>query len=111
LPGAAKEWPWHWVFPGIVLTNVPDTAKLKRNHMHESLVQKAIKEAVTKAGIAKRASAHTFRHSYATHLLQMGIDIRTLQELMGHSDMKTTMIYTHAVRSISKGPMSPLDWP
>lgn len=108
--GAAKEWPWYWVFPGRNLTFVPDSGVFRRNHLHESLVQKAIKESVMKSGISKRASAHTFRHSYATHLLQMGTDIRTVQELMGHDDVKTTMIYLHAVQSLSNGPMSPLDW-
>lgn len=109
-PGASKEWPWYWVFPGRNLTFVPGSGVFRRNHLHESLVQKAIKESVIKSGISKRASAHTFRHSYATHLLQMGTDIRTVQELMGHDDVKTTMIYLHAVQSLSSGPRSPLDW-
>lgn len=109
-PGASKEWPWYWVFPGRNLTFVPESGVFRRNHLHESLVQKAIKESVIKSGISKKASAHTFRHSYATHLLQMGTDIRTVQELMGHDDVKTTMIYLHAVQSLSNGPRSPLDW-
>lgn len=110
LPGAARDWSWFWVFPAKERTAVPERRELRRSHLHESLLQKAIKEAVTRAGLVKRASAHTFRHSYATHLLQMGTDIRTVQVLMGHEDVKTTQIYVHALSGLSKGPLSPLDW-
>lgn len=108
-PNAPREWPWQWVFPGRELTPIKETGELRRFHLHETLVQKAIKRAVNAAGLSKRASAHTLRHSYATHLLQMGFDIRTVQDLLGHSDVKTTMIYTHAVQSLGRGAMSPLD--
>jgi integron integrase len=110
LPGAARDWSWFWVFPAKERTAVPERRELRRSHLHESQAQKAIKEAVTKAGLVKRASAHTFRHSYATHLLQMGTDIRTVQILLGHEDVKTTQIYVHALSGLSKAPMSPLDW-
>lgn len=108
-PAAVREWPWYWVFPAKELSWVKEEAGFRRFHLHESLVQKTLKEAVDRSGLSKRVSAHTFRHSYATHLLMMGMDIRTLQELMGHSDVKTTQIYTQAVRQLSRGPMSPLD--
>jgi integron integrase len=106
---APREWPWQWVFPGKELTFIRETGQLRRFHLHESLVQKALKKAVDAAGLSKRASAHTLRHSYATHLLQMGFDIRTVQDLMGHGDVKTTMIYTHAVQGLGRMVMSPLD--
>lgn len=109
-PGAPKEWPWFWVFPGREKTWVPESRQHRRMHLHESHAQKTIQEAVGKAALGKRASAHTFRHSYATHLLQMGTDIRTVQVLMGHADVKTTQIYTHALQSLTRGPLSPLDW-
>lgn len=109
MPGAPKEWPWYWVFPAKEPTWVKEEGRHRRYHLHESLVQKNLKETVDRSGLSKRVSAHTFRHSYATHLIMMGMDIRTLQELMGHSDVKTTQIYTQAVRQLSKGPMSPLD--
>jgi integron integrase len=109
-PRAPKEWPWFWVFPGRETTWVPELGQHRRRHLHESHAQKAIKEAVGKAGIGKRASAHTFRHSYATHLLQMGADIRTVQVLLGHDDVKTTQIYVHALQGLERGPVSPLDW-
>jgi integron integrase len=98
-PKAAREFIWQWIFPAPQLTKIPETDEHRRYYLHETKVQKAIKEAVDRAGLCKRASAHTFRHSFASHLLQANYDIRTIQELLGHSDVRTTMIYTHTVRS------------
>lgn len=108
---AARELTWQWFFPATLLTEVPDTGERKRYHIHETKVQKAIRRAVKKAGTPKRATAHTFRHSFASHLLQANYDIRTIQELLGHSDVRTTMIYTHTVKSVTiKEARSPLDF-
>lgn len=107
----AKDLIWQWFFPAKQLTKVPDSKEVRRFHLHDSHVQKAIRKTVRETQILKRATAHTFRHSFATHLLQANYDIRTIQELMGHSDVRTTMVYTHTIKSLTtKEAKSPLDF-
>ncbi|MCC6710553.1 MAG: integron integrase [Gammaproteobacteria bacterium] len=108
-PGAAADWRWQFVFPSQRLSVDPRTGNTRRHHLHENALQRAIKRGAETAGITKKVSTHTFRHSFATHLLEAGYDIRTVQELLGHSDVSTTMIYTHVLNRGGKGVRSPLD--
>ena len=108
-PNAPREWGWQYVFPATKISKDPRSDKMRRHHMDESNLQKVIKRAAKKTGIAKRVSPHTFRHSFATHLLENGYDIRTVQELLGHKNVQTTMIYTHVIKKGGMGVQSPLD--
>lgn len=108
-PNAGKEWGWFWLFPSKSISVDPHSHKIRRHHIHPASIQRAFKTAVKEAGITKMVSVHTLRHSFATHLLENGYDIRTIQELLGHKNLQTTMIYTHVVSKNVLGVRSPLD--
>ena len=108
-PTAATQWAWQYVFPARSVSVDPRSGKIRRHHVDPSTVNKSIKTAARRIGLSKRITAHTFRHSFATHLLQRGTDIRTIQALLGHNDVSTTMIYTHVLQQGGHGVESPLD--
>lgn len=108
-PNAAKEWLWQYIFPAGKHSTDPISGVVRRHHVQEQSIQRAVKQAGRDANLTKAATPHTFRHSFATHLLQSGYDFRTVQELLGHADVSTTMIYTHVLNKGGKGVTSPLD--